>query len=180
MRVHGLLICVLAMPLVVCADDAELSDKFEITAGTSRTSQSLVHGVLVTYKNDPALNVNYETSQGFASMQNGVGVWLARDALFKAGLSVNYMMGRQEKADPRYAGMGRVAGSAMSYLGQSGSPSKMPSLSMAMLVIHGIARAAHWRNGARRWVSLWSIKSMVLWMCRVIGPISVMCNSITA
>jgi len=94
---------------------ADTSDKLEVTAGLSKTSQSLVHGVLVTYRNDPTLNVNYETAQGFASMQNGVGVWLVHEELFKAGVSVNYMLGRQMKADARYAGMGDVAGSAMSY-----------------------------------------------------------------
>lgn len=116
MRSVWLLVWLLTLPIVGYADDAVLADKLDVTAGLSRTGQSLLHGVLVTYKNDPTLNVNYETVQGFASMQNGVGVWLARDALFKAGLSVNYMLGRQENADSRYAGMGNVAGSAMSYV----------------------------------------------------------------
>jgi outer membrane scaffolding protein for murein synthesis (MipA/OmpV family) len=114
----------MAMPIVGYAGEAVLADKFEVTAGSSRTSQSLLRGVLVTYKSDPTLNVNYETAQGFASMQNGVGVWLVRDELFKAGLSVNYMMGRQEKADPRYVGMGNVAGSAMSYVWAEWQPIK--------------------------------------------------------
>jgi outer membrane scaffolding protein for murein synthesis (MipA/OmpV family) len=116
MRAMLLLACLMPMPIAGYAGEAVLADKFEVTAGSSRTSQSLLRGVLVTYKSDPTLNVNYETAQGFASMQNGVGVWLVRDELFKAGLSVNYMMGRQEKADPRYLGMGNVAGSAMSYV----------------------------------------------------------------
>jgi outer membrane protein len=124
MRVTLLLACLVAMPIVGYAGEAVLADKFEVTAGFSRTSQSLMHGVLVTYQNDPTLNVNYETTQGFASMQNGVGVWLVRDELFKAGLSVNYMMGRQEKADPRYRGMGNVAGSAMSYVWAEWQPIK--------------------------------------------------------
>lgn len=108
----------------VAADGTETSDKFEVTAGMSRTSQSLVHGVLVTYRNDPTLNASYETAKGFASVQNGVGVWLMRDEQLKAGVSVNYMMGRQEKADPRYAGMGRVPGSAMSYVWGEWQPIK--------------------------------------------------------
>ena len=118
--------CLLALVFTQCAvaDSAEVSDKFEVNAGLSRTSQSLRHGVLVTYRNDPTLNITYETSQGFASMQNGVGVWLVREELFKAGLSVNYMMGRQEKADPRYAGMGHVSGSAMNYLWGEWQPIK--------------------------------------------------------
>jgi outer membrane scaffolding protein for murein synthesis (MipA/OmpV family) len=99
-------------------------DKFEVTAGLSRTNQSLLHGVLVTYRNDPTLNVNYEASQGFASVQNGIGVWLVREELLKAGLSVNYMMGRQEKSDPRYSGMGRVAGTGMSYVWGEWQPVK--------------------------------------------------------
>lgn len=124
MRATALFTCVLLLPILGHADDMDLTDRFEVAVGLSRTSQSLLHGVLVTYKNDPTLNVNYETAQGFASMQNGVGVWLVRDELFKAGLSVNYMMGRQEKADPRYVGMGRVAGSAMSYVWAEWQPIK--------------------------------------------------------
>ena len=124
MKAALLLVCVLALPFLGHADEALLTDKFEVTAGFSRTSQSLLRGVLVTYKNDPTLSMNYEAAQGFASMQNGVGVWLVRDELFKVGLSVNYMMGRQEKADPRYAGMGSVAGSAMSYLWAEWQPIK--------------------------------------------------------
>jgi len=119
-----LLICTLFFSILVRAEDVASVDKFEVTAGVSRTSQSLLHGVLVTYQNDPTLNVNYETSQGFASMQNGVGVWLVRDELLKAGLSVNYMMGRQEKADPRYVGMGNVPGSAMTYAWAEWQPIK--------------------------------------------------------
>jgi outer membrane scaffolding protein for murein synthesis (MipA/OmpV family) len=124
MKVAWVLALVLALPLVGRADESGAADKFEVTAGVSRTGQSLMHGVLVTYTNDPTLNVNYETAQGFVSMQNGVGIWLVRDELFKVGLSVNYMMGRQEKADPRYAGMGKVAGSAMSYAWAEWQPIK--------------------------------------------------------
>ena len=119
-----LFICALFFSILVRAEDVASTNKLEVTVGLSRTSQSLLHGVLVTYRNDPALNVNYETSQGFASMQNGVGVWLARDELFKAGLSVNYMMGRQEKTDPRYVGMGNVPGSAMTYAWAEWQPIK--------------------------------------------------------
>jgi outer membrane scaffolding protein for murein synthesis (MipA/OmpV family) len=112
------------IPVLGYADSDPTADKFEVIAGLSRSSQSLLRGVLVTYANDPTVNVNYETSQGFASMQNGVGVWLAREELFKVGVSVNYMMGRHEKADPRYQGMGNVAGSAMSYAWAEWQPVK--------------------------------------------------------
>jgi len=115
---------VLAPLYAGAADGSDIPDKLEVTVGVSRTSQSLIHGVLVTYKNDPTLNISYETAQGFASVQNGVGVWLVRDVQLKAGVSVNYMMGRQEKADPRYAGMGRVPGSAMSYVWGEWQPIK--------------------------------------------------------
>ena len=124
MKVTWLVACGLMGPVGGYANEASVTDKFEVTAGMSQTSQSLVHGVLVSYKNDPTLNVNYETAQGFASMQNGLGIWLVRDELFKAGLSVNYMMGRREKADARYAGMGNVAGSAMSYAWAEWQPIK--------------------------------------------------------
>ena len=106
------------------ADEKPTADKLELSVGMSRTSQSLTHGVLVNYRSVPTLNVSYETAQGFASLQNGVGLWLAHDELFKAGVSVNYMMGRQEKADSRYVGMGDVAGSAMSYAWAEWQPVK--------------------------------------------------------
>jgi outer membrane protein len=124
MRGKWLIALLLALPALGFADNTLPTDKLEVTAGMSRTGQSLLRGVVVTFKNDPTLNVNYETAQGFASMQNGVGVWLVREELFKAGLSVNYMMGRQEKADVRYAGMGNVAGSAMSYVWAEWQPIK--------------------------------------------------------
>ena len=119
-----LIALLLALPALGFADNTLPTDKLEVTAGMSRTGQSLLRWVVVTFKNDPTLNVNYETAQGFASMQNGVGVWLVREELFKAGLSVNYMMGRQEKADVRYSGMGNVAGSAMSYVWAEWQPIK--------------------------------------------------------
>ena len=101
----------------VCAQqDMTLPDKQEMTLGLSRTNQSLLHGVLINYKNDLTLNVNYENAKGFASIQNGVGLWLVRQELLKAGVGVNYMLGRQESADRRYSGMGNVPGSAMSYV----------------------------------------------------------------
>jgi outer membrane scaffolding protein for murein synthesis (MipA/OmpV family) len=115
--------CGWALAWTALAEDIP-TEKLEITTGLSRTSQSLMRGVLVTYTNDPTLNVNYETSQGFASMQNGVGLWLVHQAQFKAGVSVNYMMGRQEQSDPRYAGMGHVSGSAMSYIWGEWQPIK--------------------------------------------------------
>jgi outer membrane scaffolding protein for murein synthesis (MipA/OmpV family) len=124
MKTWLLIVFVLLLPTLSRAAETASLDKLDITVGFSRTSQSLLRGVLVTYRNDPSLNVNYETSQGFASLQNGVGVWLARDELFKAGISVNYMMGREEAADPRYAGMGRVPGSAMSYAWAEWQPIK--------------------------------------------------------
>jgi outer membrane protein len=126
MRLLWASVCVLlfGIPSLGLANEANGSDKLELTVGVSRTSQSLLHGVLVTYRNDPTLNLSYETAQGFASLQNGIGLWLVREELFKAGLSVNYMMGRQEKADSRYTGMGDVAGSAMSYVWAEWQPVK--------------------------------------------------------
>jgi len=97
------------------AQDASMPDKLEATYGFNRTNQSLLHGVLVSYKNDPTLNIHYETSRGFASVQNGLGLWLVRNTQVKAGYSLNYMMGRQATADQRYTGMGNVAGSAAAY-----------------------------------------------------------------
>ena len=98
------------------AETSPLPEKFEATYGSTRTNQSLTRGVLIDYQNDPTLNVVYENDLGFASIQNGVGVWLVRDTSLKSGVSLNYMMGRQTSADARYAGMGNVAGSGMAYV----------------------------------------------------------------
>jgi len=97
------------------AQDTGVADKFEVTYGVNRSNQSLLNGVLVTYKNDPTINVTYETAKGFASIQNGVGLWLVRNEQVKAGYSLNYMMGRYATADTRYNGMGNVAGSVAAY-----------------------------------------------------------------
>jgi outer membrane protein len=97
------------------AQDSGVADKFEVTYGINRSNQSLLNGVLVTYKNDPTINVTYETAKGFASVQNGLGLWLVRNEQVKVGYSLNYMMGRHASADTRYNGMGNVAGSAAAY-----------------------------------------------------------------
>jgi outer membrane scaffolding protein for murein synthesis (MipA/OmpV family) len=109
--------CVAALCVAASAQDSTpLPDKKDVTFGLSRTNQSLLHGVLINYTNDPTLNVTYETARGFASIQNGVGLWLVREPLWKAGIGVNYMLGRDASADRRYTGMGNVPGSAMSYV----------------------------------------------------------------
>ena len=100
---------------LVWAQDSGVADKFEVTYGINRSNQSLLNGVLVTYKNDPTINVTYETAKGFASVQNGLGLWLVRNEQVKVGYSLNYMMGRYASADTRYNGMGNVAGSAAAY-----------------------------------------------------------------
>ena len=101
-----------------------IPDKREATLGVSRTNQSLLHGVLINYKNDLTINLTYENATGFASIQNGVGIWLVHEELVKAGVALNYMLGRQESADRRYAGMGNVPGSAMSYVWGEWQPIK--------------------------------------------------------
>jgi len=106
------------------ADTSQQPDKFEATYGFTRTNQSLINGVLINYKNDPTLNVLYENATGFASIQNGVGVWLVRQDQVKSGVSLNYMMGRKASADARYTGMGNVAGSGMAYVWGEWQPIK--------------------------------------------------------
>ena len=106
------------------ADVAQQPDKFEATYGFTRTNQSLINGVLINYKNDPTLNVIYENANGFASIQNGVGVWLVREDQVKSGISLNYMMGRKASTDARYAGMGNVAGAGMAYVWGEWQPIK--------------------------------------------------------
>ena len=106
------------------AQDSGVADKFEVTYGINRSNQSLLNGVLVTYKNDPTINVTYETAKGFASVQNGLGLWLVRNEQVKVGYSINYMMGRYASADTRYNGMGNVAGSAAAYAWAEWQPIK--------------------------------------------------------
>jgi outer membrane protein len=114
MRLVASALVLFSAPLV-WSQDSGVADKFEVTYGINRSNQSLLNGVLVTYKNDPTINVTYETAKGFASVQNGLGLWLVRNEQVKVGYSLNYMMGRYASADTRYNGMGNVAGSAAAY-----------------------------------------------------------------
>ena len=125
------------------AQDVAVADKFEITYGINRSNQSLLNGVLVTYKNDPTININYETSKGFASIQNGVGLWLVRNEQVKAGYSVNYLMGRYASADTRYSGMGNIAGSLAAYAWGEWQPIKD-----AVTVYGNYSSALRTTNGA--------------------------------
>jgi outer membrane scaffolding protein for murein synthesis (MipA/OmpV family) len=125
------------------AQDSSVADKFEVTYGVNRSNQSLLNGVLVTYKNDPTINVNYETARGFASIQNGVGLWLVRNEQVKAGYSLNYMMGRYASADTRYNGMGNVAGSVAGYAWGEWQPVKD-----AVTVYGNYSSALRTSNGA--------------------------------
>lgn len=133
---------VFAVPLA-WAEEAGVADKFEVTYGINRSNQSLLNGVLVTYKNDPTINVTYETAKGFASVQNGVGLWLVRHEQVKAGYSINYMMGRYASADTRYNGMGNVAGSAAAYAWGEWQPVKD-----AVTVYGNYSSALRTSNGA--------------------------------
>jgi outer membrane scaffolding protein for murein synthesis (MipA/OmpV family) len=125
------------------AQDSAIADKFEVTYGINRSNQSLLNGVLVTYKNDPTINVTYETAKGFASVQNGVGLWLVRNEQVKVGYSLNYMMGRYATADTRYNGMGNVAGSAAAYAWGEWQPVKD-----AVTVYGNYSSAFRTNNGA--------------------------------
>ena len=114
MRLVASALVVFSLPLA-WAQETGVADKFEVTYGINRSNQSLLNGVLVTYKNDPTINVTYETAKGFASVQNGLGLWLVRNEQVKVGYSINYMLGRYASADTRYNGMGNVAGSTAAY-----------------------------------------------------------------
>jgi outer membrane scaffolding protein for murein synthesis (MipA/OmpV family) len=105
-------------------NNLEDSAKFEMVYGFNKTTQSLVHGVLIQAKNDPALIISYETQKWYASLQNGLGLWLVKEDLFKAGVSVNYLLGRNQNDDDRYRGMGNVAGTASGYLWAEWQPIK--------------------------------------------------------
>lgn len=109
---------------VAHAEEYKDTAKFEATYGLSRTNQSLINGVLINYKTDPTLNLAYENTRWFASIQNGVGAWLVHRDQLKAGASINYMMGRNESSDKRYTGMGNVAGAAMAYMWGEWQPIK--------------------------------------------------------
>jgi hypothetical protein len=108
----------------VHAEEFKDTAKFEATYGLSRTNQSLINGVLINYKTAPSFNLVYDNARWFASIQNGVGTWLVRNEQLKSGLSINYMMGRNESADKRYFGMGDVAGSATAYVWGEWQPIK--------------------------------------------------------
>jgi outer membrane scaffolding protein for murein synthesis (MipA/OmpV family) len=125
------------------AQDPGVADKFEVTYGINRSNQSLLNGVLVTNKNDPTINITYETAKGFASIQNGVGLWLVRNEQVKAGYSLNYMMGRYATADTRYNGMGNVAGSVAGYAWGEWQPVKD-----AVTVYGNYSNALRTNNGA--------------------------------
>ena len=125
------------------AQDPGVADKFEVTYGINRSNQSLLNGVLVTNKNDPTINITYETAKGFASIQNGVGLWLVRNEQVKVGYSLNYMMGRYATADTRYNGMGNVAGSVAGYAWGEWQPVKD-----AVTVYGNYSNALGTNNGA--------------------------------
>ena len=125
------------------AQDPGVADKFEVTYGINRSNQSLLNGVLVTNKNDPTINITYETAKGFASIQNGVGLWLVRNDQVKVGYSLNYMMGRYATADTRYNGMGNVAGSVAGYAWGEWQPVKD-----AVTVYGNYSNALQTNNGA--------------------------------
>jgi outer membrane scaffolding protein for murein synthesis (MipA/OmpV family) len=125
------------------AQDPGVADKFEVTYGINRSNQSLLNGVLVTNKNDPTINITYETAKGFASIQNGVGLWLVRNDQVKVGYSLNYMMGRYATADTRYNGMGNVAGSVAGYAWGEWQPVKD-----AVTVYGNYSNALRTTNGA--------------------------------
>ena len=125
------------------AQDPGVADKFEVTYGINRSNQSLLNGVLVTNKNDPTINITYETAKGFASIQNGVGLWLVRNEQVKLGYSLNYMMGRYATADTRYNGMGNVAGSVAGYAWGEWQPVKD-----AVTVYGNYSNALGTNNGA--------------------------------
>ena len=125
------------------AQDPGVADKFEVTYGINRSNQSLLNGVLVTNKNDPTINITYETAKGFASIQNGVGLWLVRIEQVKLGYSLNYMMGRYATADTRYNCMGNVAGSVAGYAWGEWQPVKD-----AVTVYGNYSNALRTTNGA--------------------------------
>lgn len=125
------------------AQDPGVADKFEVTYGINRSNQSLLNGVLVTNKNDPTINITYETVKGFASIQNGVGLWLVRNDQVKVGYSLNYMIGRYATADTRYNGMGNVAGSVAGYAWGEWQPVKD-----AVTVYGNYSNALRTNNGA--------------------------------
>jgi outer membrane scaffolding protein for murein synthesis (MipA/OmpV family) len=87
----------------------------EITYGLNKTNLSIVHGVLINAKVDPALDFNLERESGFLSIENGLGVWLLKESGLKSGLSLNYMLGRLEANDSAYRGLGDVKGQFEGY-----------------------------------------------------------------
>ncbi len=96
----------------------------DVTLGWSQTNLSITNGVLLQTQLLPTFNFNAENAKGFLSIQNGAGLWLFRDEDVKVGASVNYMLGRYAKFDPKYAPLGDVSGSFDAYLWAEWQPIK--------------------------------------------------------
>ena len=96
--------------------DTELNSKnIDVTLGWSQSNLSITKGVLIEAQFLPTFNANVENQLGFLSVQNGAGLWLYKSPAVKVGASVNYMLGRFERFDRRYTGLGDVAGSFDAY-----------------------------------------------------------------
>jgi hypothetical protein len=86
------------------------SSSKDVSFGWSQSNLSLTQGVLVQTQLLPTFNFNAENQIGFLSVQNGAGLWLYKSEGLKVGASLNYMLGRFEKFDRRYAALGDVSG----------------------------------------------------------------------
>lgn len=87
----------------------------DVTMGWSQSNMSITNGLLIQTQLLPTFNVNAENQQGFLSVQNGAGLWLYKTDQVKVGASINYMLGRYAKFDPRYIPLGDVSGAFDAY-----------------------------------------------------------------
>lgn len=102
-----------AMAQLGSPDDQTL--KLELSAGAVRGTQSLFKGVLVQSRTDPLIGVEAALGRWFFSMLNGAGYLLADTPAFSLGVSGNYMLGRSERSQARYRGLGDVDGTLAAY-----------------------------------------------------------------
>lgn len=82
----------------------------DVTLGWNQSNMSITNGVLLQTQLLPTFNFNAENSKGFLSVQNGAGLWLLKTEELKIGASINYMLGRYAKYDPKYIPLGDVSG----------------------------------------------------------------------
>jgi len=115
------ILAMVALACGVCNAQAQMGTaegqpwKLDLSVGAVRGTQSYFKGLLLRSRTDPLVVIDAAKGRWIASTVNGVGYLLADDPVFSLGVSANYMLGRQESHEPRYKGLGNVAGTVGAY-----------------------------------------------------------------